>query len=177
MTMAIAPTIETERTILRAHRHEDFERFARIWGDPGVTRFVGGVPLPRGEAWTRFLRTAGLWPILGYGYWAVEDRGDGRYLGMVGLAELERGIPAIAGVPEAGWVFGPDAHGRGIASETVAAVTGWADAALSAPETCCIIDPSNTASICVAEKTGYALAGPEDFRDAQILVFRRPRMS
>lgn len=175
MTIATAPMILTERTILRAHRYEDFERFAQIWGDPDVTQFVGGVPLSRGDAWTRFLRAVGLWPIMGYGYWAVEDRGDGRYLGLIGLAELERGIPAIAGVPEAGWVFGPDAHGRGIASETVGAIIGWADANLSDPETCCIIDIGNAASIRVAEKLGFVLAGPEAYRDGQILVFRRPR--
>jgi RimJ/RimL family protein N-acetyltransferase len=173
MQMTIAPTLETDRAILRSHRFEDFERFAEIWADPAVTRFVGGVPLPRDEAWTRFLRTTGLWPILGYGYWAIEDRADGRYLGLAGLAELQRGIPRIAGVPEAGWVFGTDAHGRGIATEVVTAIMTWADEALSAPETCCIIDPGNDASVRVAEKAGFSLVGLDDFRGGKTMVFRR----
>ncbi len=175
--MTDAPTLQTERTILRPHAREDFERFAAIWADSSVTRFVGGVPLPRDEAWTRFLRSAGLWPILGYGYWAVEDRADGNYLGLAGLAELERGIPRIAGVPEAGWVFGPDAHGRGIATEVVGAILGWADGALSDPESCCIIHPDNAPSIRVAEKVGYVSVGLDDYRGAQTLVFKRPRQA
>jgi RimJ/RimL family protein N-acetyltransferase len=177
MPMTAPPTLQTERTTLRAHTREDFERFAVIWSDSAVTRFVGGVPLPRDEAWTRFLRSVGLWPILGYGYWAVEDRATGAYLGLAGLAELQRGIPSIAGVPEAGWVFGADAHGRGIATEVVTAILGWADETLSDPETCCIIHPDNAPSIRVAEKAGFVSVGLDDFRGEQTLVFKRPRQS
>ncbi|WP_095084695.1 GNAT family N-acetyltransferase [Mesorhizobium sophorae] len=37
----IAPVIETQRTILRAHRLGDFDAYAVMWTDPVVTRFIG----------------------------------------------------------------------------------------------------------------------------------------
>ena len=38
-----APVVETERLILRGHTKADFEACAELWGDPDVTRFIGGV--------------------------------------------------------------------------------------------------------------------------------------
>jgi len=170
-----APLIETPRTILRAHVRADFEAYARIWADPGVTRFIGGTPFTRTESWTRFLRHPGLWDYLGYGYWAIEDRADGAYLGTAGLADFERGIASIAGVPEAGWVLAPHAEGRGLASEVVGAVVGWADRVLGAAETCCIIDPGHAASRRVAGKNGFVSRGPAAFGEGEIEIFRRAR--
>ena len=170
-----APTLHTPRAILRAHVRDDFEPLAQMWADPGVTRFLGGRPFSRTESWTRFLRNPGLWEFLGYGYWAIEDRAGGGYLGLAGLADFERGIPMIAGVPEAGWVLAPHAEGRGLASEVVAAVLAWADDVLRAPETCCIIDPGHGASKRVAEKNGFASRGLAAFGEEEIEVLWRMR--
>ncbi|RVA11109.1 N-acetyltransferase, partial [Mesorhizobium sp. M7D.F.Ca.US.004.03.1.1] len=68
-----APVIGTKRTILRAHQLGDFEAYAAMWTDPVVTRFIGGKPRTREESWMRFLRHAGLWSLLGYGFWAIEE--------------------------------------------------------------------------------------------------------
>ena len=170
-----APTLRTPRALLRAHVRADFEPFARISADPGVTRFIGGRPFTRTESWTRFLRNPGLWEFLGYGYWAIEDPADGSYLGLVGLADFERGIPMIAGVPEAGWVLARHAEGRGLASEVVAAVIGWADDVLGAAETCCIIDPAHAASKRVAHKNGFVSRGLAAFGGGETEILWRMR--
>ena len=36
------PSIETERLRLRGHRVEDFAACTAMWGDPVVTRYIGG---------------------------------------------------------------------------------------------------------------------------------------
>jgi RimJ/RimL family protein N-acetyltransferase len=59
------PVIETPRTILRAHRLDDFEDYAAMWADPAVTRFVAGKPRTREESWLRFLRHTGMWAMIG----------------------------------------------------------------------------------------------------------------
>lgn len=136
-----------------------------------MTTFIGGAPRPRDLAWTKFCQSAGLWPLLGYGYWSVIDRSGGRFLGVAGFAQFERGYPALGGYPEAGWAFAADAWGRGIASETVAAMVRWADAHLPASETRCMIDHDNAASAAVARRNGYVLA---DGLANGMPVFRRP---
>ncbi len=64
------PHLETARLYLRPHRSEDFEAYARMWAEPSVVRFIGGVPLSREAAWTRFARQMGLWHLLGFGFFA-----------------------------------------------------------------------------------------------------------
>lgn len=172
-----APRLETERLILRATRADDFGPCAQLWGDERVTRHIGGTPSTPTESWARMLRFPGLWALLGYGYWTLEDKADDRFCGQVGFADFKRELTVdISGVPEAGWVLSPHVHGRGYASEAMTAALAWLDETIDAPRSCCLIDPENAASIRVAEKLGYGdpakavLSGKAD-----TLVFWRPR--
>lgn len=170
------PVIETERTFLRAHRLDDFDSYVVMWADPAVTRFVGGKPRTREESWMRFLRHSGLWSLLGYGFWAIEDKATGRFIGEAGFHDLKRDIePSIEGVPEAGWALAPDAHGQGLASEVVGRIVAWGDETFKRARTVCIIDPENTASLNVAARCGYREVLRTTYHDAAaVLLERRP---
>jgi RimJ/RimL family protein N-acetyltransferase len=165
-----APTLTTERLTLRGLKIADWEAYATMWEDPRVTAFIGGQPRPRDVAWPKFGQAAAMWGLVGYGNWAVIDRIDATFLGVAGLSDFKRGIEELKGYPEAGWAFAAASWGRGIASEAIAAVTGWADAAGIA-ETRCMIDQGNLASAKVAKRCGYVafaeLAGDRS-------AFRRP---
>lgn len=172
-----APRLETERLILRETALADFEPCAALWADEQVTRHIGGVPSTPTESWARMLRFPGLWALLGYGYWTLEDKADARFCGQVGFADFKRDLTIdISGVPEAGWVLSPSIHGRGYATEAMTQALVWLDESVDAARSCCLIDPDNTASIRVAEKLGYrdpqkaVLSGKAD-----TLVFWRPR--
>lgn len=170
-----APVIETERLILREHRLADFDALAAMWADPAVARHIGGKPSTRDESWARLLRYAGHWALLGFGYWAVTLKDGGRFVGDVGFADWRRDItPALDGLPEGGWVFATEAHGRGIAAEAVAAALQWIGGPYGAPQTTCIINPGNTASIRLAEKLGYREFVRSPFKGAEVIQFRRP---
>ena len=174
--MALTPELLTDRLRLRETRAGDFAGCAELWGDEAVVRYIGGTPSTPTEAWARMLRFPGLWALLGYGYWTVEDREPGAFAGQVGLADFKRDLqPAIDGIPEAGWVIAPAFHGRGIASEAMAAVLAWADRELPQQRTCCLIDPENGASIRVAEKLGYAGCRPASLGGAASLLYFRER--
>lgn len=113
--------------------------------------------------------------MLGYGYWAVYDKKGGRFVGDVGFADFHRAFePSIEGVPEMGWVLDPWCHGRGFASEAVRAALAWGESELDAPEYSCIIDPENEPSVRLALKLGFTEAARTLYKDAPILVFRRP---
>ena len=152
--MTDAPTLTTDRLILRGLTTADWEPYAMMWADPRVTAFIGGTPRPADVAWTKFGQAAGMWSLFGYGNWAVIDRADGVFMGVAGLADYKRGLAEMEGAPEAGWAFAAASWGRGIASEAIGAVTGWADAHGLA-ETRCMIDHGNIASAKVAERCGY----------------------
>jgi RimJ/RimL family protein N-acetyltransferase len=171
-----APRLETARLALRPFRESDIEAQARTMADSGVVRHLGGHPFSREDSWRRLLCAPGLWVLLGYGYWAVEERGSGAYVGQVGFSDFKRDMtPNIEGLPEMGWILAPDMHGKGYATEAVAAALAWADETLKAPELTAIIDHANTPSIRVAEKNGFSIREEATYRGAPILLFRRRR--
>jgi RimJ/RimL family protein N-acetyltransferase len=149
-----APTLTTDRLILRVATRGDFEAYAAMWADERVTSFIGGQPRDRMTSWTKFTQGAGLWPLMGYGYWLAFERDSGTYVGVGGLACFERGVPSLEGYPEAGWAFSADSWGKGYATEFVNAVLAWADTQRLG-EIRCIISPGNDASVRVAKKLGF----------------------
>lgn len=168
------PVLETERLRLRAHRAEDHAERVAIWSDPDVTRFIGGRPLTGEEVWRRFLQYMGLWDVLGYGYWAVEEKSTGRYIGDIGFADFKRDLqPSLEGMLEFGWVLASHAHGKGYASEAVAAAIGWAEQHRPGLRAVCIIDPANQPSIRVAEKAGFTRWQETTYHGGPTVVFSR----
>jgi len=169
-----APLLETARLRLRAHRLDDYPALSAIWGDAGVVRFIGGVPSTPHDAWLRLLRYAGLWRLLGYGFWAIEEKASGRVVGDIGYMDVKRGLtPTLDGMPEIGWALASDAQGRGYASEALFAVLGWGDAHFGAHRAACIIDPANAPSIRLATKAGFRFAHEATHRDDVVQVFFR----
>jgi hypothetical protein len=75
------PVLETERLRMRGHRIDDFPHSAAMWADPNVTRHIRESPCTQEESWTRFLRYAGHWALLGFGYWLVEEKQTSQFLG------------------------------------------------------------------------------------------------
>jgi RimJ/RimL family protein N-acetyltransferase len=145
-----------------------------MWADPLVTRHVGGKPLTEEESWTKFLRYAGHWALLGFGYWVVEEKATGNFVGEIGFADYKRDLqPSLKGVPEIGWVLASQAHGNGYATEAVRAAVAWGDANFQSAKTACIITPENLASIRVAVKCGYGRPQPAVYKGKPTLMYVR----
>lgn len=166
--------IETDRLALRPYALTDFAPYHAMTSDPGVTRFIGGEPLSAEDAWNRLLRYAGHWSLLGYGLFAVFDKGSGRYLGETGLADFRRGLgDGMDGVDEAAWVFTSDAQGHGYGPEAALAAHRWYERARGARRTVCIIHPDNLASMKLAGKLGYRRFGDCMFKGEPAVLLER----
>ena len=127
------PVVETKRLRLRGHRLEDFEACAAMWADAGVVKYTVGIPLTGEDVWARMLRYAGHWALLGFGYWAIEEKATGEFVGELGFADLKRGMePSIAGMAEIGWILAPSAHGKGYATEATRGAIEWGEKNLGA---------------------------------------------
>jgi RimJ/RimL family protein N-acetyltransferase len=170
------PVLDTPRLRLRGHRADDLPHCAAMWGDPDVVRFIGGETWNEQRTWARLLAYVGHWALMGFGYWVMEERGSGAFVGEVGLADFKRDIaPTMRGGPELGFALAPRFHGRGYATESARAVLAWADAQLSYPASVCLVDPRNHASLRVVEKCGYQVLeqGTYGGRPALFLARRR----
>ena len=172
------PTLETERLRLRGHRADDLDAAMAIWQDADVYSFITGKPLSRQDVWLRLLRYSGLWDFLDYGYWAVEEKASGAYIGQLGFADFQRGLVGFDGrYPEAGWVINPAYAGQGYASEGMGAACDWMDNHQDHKRTFCIIGRDNPRSVRVARKIGYQFALDAEFGDETVEVYTREAVS
>ena len=173
---SLVPTIETERLLLRGHQVSDFHDSASMWADKEVVAHISGVPSTHEQSWSRLLRYAGHWQLLGFGYWVVQSKANGDFLGEVGLADYHRDTePTLDGRPEAGWVLRTCAHGKGYATEAVTAMMHWADTTLSCTHTSAMFDPAYSASINVAKKVGFENEVLGRYGDQEALIMERSR--
>jgi len=171
-----APVIETARLRLRPPRLEDYPACVAMWADPRVVEHITGVASTPQQTWARVLGYAGHWMLLGFGYWAIEDRASATYVGELGFADFKREIdPEMRGVPEAGWALAPTARGRGFATEALVAAVAWADRALASTRTIALIAPANVASLRVAEKAGYRMFKSGSYRGEPTSFYERER--
>ncbi|WP_196260704.1 GNAT family N-acetyltransferase [Pelagibacterium limicola] len=168
------PVIETPRVVLRGHRPEDFDAFHGIWSDPEVVAMITGRPSAKSDNQTRLMRHIGHWSAFGWGYWAVEDKATGLFVGDVGFGQFRRDMnPSIDGIPEMGWVLSPPFQGKGYATEAGLAALEWMDKAMPGTKTCAIFHPDNQGSMRVAEKLGFSFWTMGTFKGEDTPVYVR----
>lgn len=168
------PVLETVRLRLRGFRADDFAAWFAMSREPAYYRYFSPEPMPPEEMWKLVLRSAGHWMLLGYGFWAVEERASGRFVGAVGFLNLKRDIePALGEAPEAGWVMDPAVHGRGYATEAVAAALAWGKSHFGPVRTVCIIHPENQSSLRLAAHFGYREYARTTYHGAPIALLER----
>ncbi len=178
MSNSSSPVIETARLLLRQPVIGDLDDLFRLWTTPEVFRFISGKPSTREECWARLLRYIGHWTAFGYGFFGAVEKASGRYVGECGLMDFRREIsPLLDDSAEAGWVFSPQASGKGLATEAMSAILDWYGMRPDAKPLACIIAPENTASIGVAKKLGFVRESEALYRGQAITLFRRPLTS
>lgn len=157
--------LESERLILRMWRDEDFETYAEMCADQNIMRFLGG-PLDRMAAWRHMAVLVGHWHLRGYGHWAVEEKGSGKFIGRIGFLYPE-GWPGF----EIGWTLSAAAQGKGFATEGARRALDYAFNEMEREHVISLIHPDNTPSIRVAERLGEKLEGKTILIDHDVLIY------
>ncbi len=169
----MAPVIETERLRLRRHELSDFEASVAMWADPDVARFIGGKPSTREDTWGRLLRYVGHWELLGHGFWLIEEKATGAFVGEGGWGTFKREIEPRFEAPEQGWALATSAHGKGYAYEAMRAALDWGVAHFARTDFVCMIAPENAPSLKLAAKLGYAEYGRAEYKGSLSILLRR----
>ena len=163
-------TLETDRLILRPLGPQDAEGVVAFYMDERSS-MVGGV-LNEWDAGKMFYFLLGHWVHRGYGLWAVTLKGDDTAIGMVGPF-----FPLTRPETEIGWVMlTAEAEGKGYAAEAARAAIDDAWSRLGWTEMVHYIDPTNAASIKLAERLGAYLDedAEQPHKSSPCLVYRQP---
>jgi len=159
--------LETERLALRTYRLSDFEDHFKLCADADVMRYlIGGKPMSRFDAWRHMAFIVGNWELLGYGYFAAEEKASGRFVGRIGFTNPE-GWPGF----EVGWTIAPEFQGRGFATEGGRFLLQYAFNEMGRDHVISVIHPENKPSIRVAEKLGEKLEGETEVSGMPALIY------
>lgn len=145
--------METERLILRkVDPDRDFDAWAKAMADEDTVRYLGMKPQNRSEAWRSMAMSMGHWAIRGYGFFSLEHKQTGDWIGRVGPWYPE-GWPGR----EVGWTISPDHVRKGYGYEAAKASIEYAFTTLGWSRLIHVIMEGNLPSIALAEKLGSTL--------------------
>ncbi|MGA5412106.1 GNAT family N-acetyltransferase [Streptomyces lavendulocolor] len=144
--------LRTERLVLRASEARDRGAFVALYGSPEVGTYIGGSP-PRDELERTLPDVPGRRP----GVFVVDL--DGAMIGLVTLGRRDARRPGRAGgdTPdtELGYLFLPEAWGRGYAAEACAAALDWFTGVLPGEPVVLLTRTANARSMRLAAKLGF----------------------
>ena len=172
--------ITTERLIMRGWREADLALWAAMNADPEVRRYVGPLlTFEQAAAWV--LNYQDDLDRYGFGFWAVEIRASGEFIGFTGLNTMDEGMP-FSGV-ELGWRLARSAWGHGYATEAGLAALRYGFGTVGLPEVVAVTMARNVRSQAVMRRIGMTTDPAEDFDDPDVgegplrrhVVYRKPR--
>ncbi|MEU3955243.1 GNAT family N-acetyltransferase [Streptomyces achromogenes] len=154
--------LHTDRLLLRRWRDSDLEPWAAMNADPEVREHLGDL-LSRDRSDASVAQYQADFDRRGYGWWAVEVRGTGEFIGFAGLDPVDDGMP-FTGV-EIGWRLARSAWGQGYATEAARAVLAYGFDTLGLPEILAVTTSTNHRSQAVMRRIGMIRVPADDFDD------------
>lgn len=161
----IAPTLTTERLILRPITLDDFPSYERLMASPRSV-YMGG-PFDQAAAWGLFCHEVALWHLAGHGGLSIELRATGACIGQVGINH-----GPLFPERELGWQLYEGYEGKGYVTEAARALLNWAFGERGLTTLISYVDPGNSRSIAVAQRLGGVLDSSAPRQDATNLVLR-----
>ena len=153
--------IETDRLILREWKESDRESFARINADPMIMEFF-----PRRLSEDDSNRLAARFQDHikdhGYGFYAVELKRTGEFMGFAGLDNVDEKMPFAPAV-EIAWRLDYGFWGKGYGTEAASAVLEHAFTNLKLKEIVAYAVYDNSRAIKLMEKIGMKRDEKGDF--------------
>jgi aminoglycoside 6'-N-acetyltransferase len=143
---------ETARLTARRFGPRDLAPFVAMRGDPEVARYQSWENYTEDDGRSFIAELAAMQPgDPGWFQIALEDKASGRFVGDCGLFI----DPADKRLARVGYTISRPFWNQGLATETVGALADYAFASFGLHRITASVDPRNTGSCRVLEKTGF----------------------
>ncbi|MEU1790030.1 GNAT family N-acetyltransferase [Streptomyces sparsogenes] len=157
--------LRTDRLVLREWRESDLAPWAALNADPEVREHFPGV-LTREQSDASVACFQADLERRGWGWWAVEVRATGEFIGFTGLDPVDEDMP-FTGV-EVGWRLARPYWGHGYATEAALAAVDHGFEALRLPEILAVTTATNLRSQAVMRRIGMTRDPADDFDDLTV---------
>ncbi|MDM1500894.1 GNAT family N-acetyltransferase [Myroides marinus] len=144
--------IETDRLIIRQYKDSDLAAFIAMNQDEQVMEFFLKKLTPE-ESTEAYNRIKNKIDQNGYGFFAVEEKSSGSFIGFVGLLDITFDVDFAPGV-EIGWRMLPQFWGKGYATEAATACLAFGRETLGLDKIYSFTTTSNLRSANVMQKIG-----------------------
>ncbi|QIY66578.1 GNAT family N-acetyltransferase [Streptomyces sp. RPA4-2] len=155
----------TDRLLLRPWRESDLEPWAAMNADPEVREYLGEL-LTREQSDAVVAGMQAEFDERGFGWWALEARHTGEFIGRAGLDEAGDDMP-FTGV-DIGWRLMRSAWGHGYATEAALACLAFGFESLGLPEVVASTTVDNLRSQAVMRRIGMTRDPADDFEDPSV---------
>lgn len=147
--------LETEHCVVREFVPEDMEAICGLYDDEARRYLEAPSEDLAGERKILAAYIDRVYPLCGYGHWAVLERGTGKLIGRIGFSFPKSSSPGP--VPDAsfGYLLHKDWRGRGLAREVCAALLDYGFAQLGFETVGADADVSNAASVKILQSFGF----------------------
>ena len=147
--------LETERCIVREFVTGDLEAIYGLYDDEARRFLEAPSEDPDKERKILAAYIDKVYPLCGYGHWAVLDRGTGKLIGRFGFSFPKASAPGP--VPDAsfGYLLHKDRRGRGIAREVCAALLEYGFSQLGFETVGADAEAANAASVKILQSFGF----------------------
>ena len=163
----MAIIFETERLVVRQFTIDDSDNYFALQGNPLVMQYIR--PVKTKEESNNFLKEKIIGAIPGdyKGYWAVEDKANGLFIGCFVIIPIPDDITKT----QLGYSFLPEHWGKGYATEVTIEGLNYFRNQTPLTEIYAVTETPNVASPKVLLKAGFRPFGKKMEGEKELLVF------
>nr|WP_283108392.1 GNAT family N-acetyltransferase [Shewanella electrodiphila] len=161
--------VETERLSIRQITDADAEELSKVLADSAVMKYSTVGVHSEQQIKAYIVNCQQQYDLTGYGHWAIYNSATSEFVGVCGLNKHKIDSGEVVHI---NYRLAANQQGKGYAVESTLGVLGLAKHTLQLEVVHALIEPENTSSIKVVNRTGFKFIGSSLFRGFEIDVYQ-----
>lgn len=160
--------VETERLSIREITKEDAQALAGVLADPVVMKYSTVGVHSKAQIINYIANCQQQYELHGYGHWAIYHSLNGEFVGVCGLNKHHLDENDVIHI---NYRLATNQQGKGYAIEATLGILDFAKNSLQLNTVHALIEPENTSSVNVVNRTGFEFVKTSLFRGFKIDVY------
>jgi len=160
--------VETERLSIREITQDDAQALAKVLADPVVMKYSTVGVHSKEQIINYIANCQQQYELNGYGHWAIYNTVNGEFIGVCGFNKHDLDANDVIHI---NYRLATNQQGKGYAVEATLGILDFAKNSLKLNVIHALIEPENTSSVNVVNRTGFEFVESSFFRGFKIDVY------